>query len=220
MGFQKTASLMLLSAAIGGAAATVFWVNYYDAAPDEPFVSVNPQGEAIPAPPERSSDTVMPGMQTPVLDDREAVSDLVIPVSGVGAGQLTDSFLDSRGGGAREHKGIDITAQSGTAVLAAATGTVEKLFESDKGGTTIYIRSPGRTRIYYYAHLSGYAPGLAEGQQVSPGDVVGYVGSSGNADPSAPHLHFEIIETTPRQSWHEGRSVNPYPILKKAGSAR
>lgn len=146
-----------------------------------------------------------------------AASDaLVIPVEGVAAGQLTDTFADARGGGGRLHQALDIMAPAGSPVVAAAPGTVEKLFLSDAGGNTIYIRSPDRLTMYYYAHLQGYQPGLAEGQQVSAGQPLGTVGSTGNADPAAPHLHFAIMRTTTDAAWWDpATAINPYPLLTR-----
>ena len=143
----------------------------------------------------------------------------VMPVAGVQPEQLTDTFTAARGGGARVHDAIDIMAPRGTPVLAAADGTVEKLFTSDLGGLTIYVRSPDRRTITYYAHLDGYAPGLAEKQQVARGQRIGIVGSTGNAGPSGPQLHFAIMQTTPQSKWWEPSvAVNPYPLL--AGGRR
>jgi murein DD-endopeptidase MepM/ murein hydrolase activator NlpD len=139
---------------------------------------------------------------------------LVIPVAGVTPDKLTDTFSDSRGGGSRLHEALDIMAPRGTPVLAAAAGTVEKLFHSDAGGMTIYVRSPDRTTIHYYAHLDRYADGLHEGQAVTQGQALGAVGSSGHADPDAPHLHFEIMQTTPKAKWYEpATSIDPYPLM-------
>lgn len=137
---------------------------------------------------------------------------LMIPVLGVVAGGLTSTFAEARGD--RRHEAIDIMAPAGTTVVAAAPGTVEKLFRSDAGGNTIYVRSPDRRTIHYYAHLQGYAAGLAEGQVVEPGQPLGTVGSTGNADPAAPHLHFAILRTDPRADWHEpALAIDPYPLL-------
>jgi len=139
---------------------------------------------------------------------------LVIPVVGVAAGQLSDTFTQARANGARVHDAIDIMAPRGAAVVAAAAGRVEKLFLSNDGGNTIYVRSLDGRLIYYYAHLDGYAPGLAEGRQVEPGTPLGTVGSSGNADPAAPHLHFAIAEADPAGPWYQhAPALNPYPWL-------
>lgn len=142
------------------------------------------------------------------------VGDYVLPVAGVRPEQLTDTFTQARSGGARLHDAIDIMAPRGTPVLAASGGTVEKLFTSNAGGLTIYVRSPDRQTITYYAHLDGYAPGLAENQRVSRGQPLGTVGFTGNAGPDAPHLHFAILQTTPQAKWWEPAiAVNPYPVL-------
>lgn len=138
----------------------------------------------------------------------------VLPVEGVRPEQLTDTFSEARGGGARVHDAIDIMAPRGTPVVAAVEGTVEKLFTSKAGGLTVYVRSPDRRTITYYAHLDSYAPGLREGQALRAGDPIGRVGFTGNANPSAPHLHFAIMETTPDSDWWEpATAINPYPIL-------
>lgn len=144
-----------------------------------------------------------------------APSGLAIPVAGVRASQLTDTYSQARAGGARVHDAIDIMAPRGTAVIAAAEGTVEKLyFSHGGGGITVYVRSPDRMWIYYYAHLDGYAPGLHEGQRVARGDPIGQVGSTGNASAAGPHLHFAISRIAPGDRWyHQGAAINPYPLL-------
>jgi murein DD-endopeptidase MepM/ murein hydrolase activator NlpD len=140
-------------------------------------------------------------------------SGLAIPVAGVKAEALTDTFTQARAGG-RVHDATDIMAPHGTAVIAAAPGTVEKLFFSHGGGgITAYVRSADRGWIYYYAHLEAYAPGLHEGQQVRQGDPIGRVGSTGDASPSAPHLHFAIYRMAPGARWWQGSAINPYPLL-------
>lgn len=138
---------------------------------------------------------------------------LLLPVQGVTAAQLRDTFTDARSSG-RVHDAIDIMAPAGTPVLAVADGSVEKLFESKRGGTTLYQFNPERTRAYYYAHLQGYAQGIAEGQPLRRGQVIGYVGSTGNASADAPHLHFAVFELGPEQHWWEGAALNPYPLLR------
>ena len=139
---------------------------------------------------------------------------LAIPVAGIKAKQLTDTFTQARAGGARVHDAIDIMADEGTPVIAATDGTVEKLFFSDGGGgNTIYVRSPDQHWTYYYAHLQGYASGLAEGQAVRRGQVIGRVGHTGNASAEGPHLHFAVNRMEPGQHWWEGEPINPYPLL-------
>jgi murein DD-endopeptidase MepM/ murein hydrolase activator NlpD len=139
---------------------------------------------------------------------------LIVPVSGVARTALSDTYRDARGGGARAHEAIDIMASRGTPVIAAAPGIIEKLFQSQDGGNTIYQRSEDRRTIYYYAHLDSYAPGIAEGQRVARGRTLGAVGSTGNASESAPHLHFAVLRTTPEAKWYDTATpVDPYPLL-------
>jgi murein DD-endopeptidase MepM/ murein hydrolase activator NlpD len=137
---------------------------------------------------------------------------LVVPVAGISAAELGDTFDDARGEG-RVHDAIDIMAARGRAVLAAADGRVEKLFWSEDGGRTLYQRSSDGRLIYYYAHLDGYAAGLHEGQSLKRGQPIATVGSTGNADPSAPHLHFAVTVMQSGEPWHGGRSINPNPLL-------
>jgi murein DD-endopeptidase MepM/ murein hydrolase activator NlpD len=145
---------------------------------------------------------------------------LVLPVAGVKPEELVDTWGQSRGGGMREHHAIDIMAPRGTPVVAAAPGRVEKIFESRNGGHTVYVRSPDGATVYYYAHLDAYRPGLAEGQRVGTGDVIATVGSTGDASPEAPHLHFEIKRMAPGEGWWQGQEVNPYPLLAGKAVAR
>lgn len=137
---------------------------------------------------------------------------LTIPVQGVTTAQLRDTFSEARSEG-RVHEALDIMAPRGTPVLAVADGTVEKLFTSVPGGLTIYQFEPSGRYAYYYAHLDRYADGLQEKQEIRRGEVIGYVGSTGNADPSAPHLHFAIFELGPERQWWKGTAINPYPVF-------
>ncbi|TPG50082.1 M23 family metallopeptidase [Rhodanobacter glycinis] len=138
-----------------------------------------------------------------------AVNGLLIPVVGVKAGDLVDTFTQARGAG-RVHDAIDIMAARGTPVVAVNDGHVVKLFTSKPGGLTVYQFDPQDQVIYYYAHLDSYAPGLAEGQIVHRGDPIGFVGSTGNASADAPHLHFEIEILGPEKQWWHATSINPY----------
>ena len=140
--------------------------------------------------------------------------DLKIPVDGVDDDDLRDTYADSRGSG-RQHEALDIMAPRHTPVRAVEDGTIAKLYLSEGGGgVTIYQFDPSRTYSYYYAHLDRYAPGLREGQAVKRGELIGYVGSTGNASPSAPHLHFAIYRLTPDRQWWKGEPINAYPVLK------
>lgn len=149
----------------------------------------------------------------PSAPPAQAGTGLLIPVEGVRADHLLDTFAEARGAG-RPHDAIDIMAPRGTPVIAAAAGTVEKLFFSQGGGgITAYVRSADGRLIYYYAHLDRYAPGLHEGQRLGRGDPIGAVGSTGNASPAGPHLHFAISAMGPNDRWWQGRPINPYPLL-------
>ena len=139
---------------------------------------------------------------------------LAIPVPAINAGQLTDTFTAARGGGLRTHDAIDIMAPDGTPIIATAPGTIEKLFYSNGGGgLTIYQRSDDGGWTFYYAHLSAYVVGLHDGQRVKRGEVIGFVGHSGDASPDGPHLHFAINRMAPGDKWYQGAAVNPYPLL-------
>jgi len=131
--------------------------------------------------------------------------------------QLTDTFTEARGAG-RRHDAIDIMAGEGTPVIAAADGTVEKLFNSARGGITVYERSPDQRWVYYYAHLSAYAPGLHEGQQLKRGQVIAQVGHTGDASAAGPHLHFAVNAMAPGERWWDGTPINPYPLLAGKGA--
>jgi len=148
---------------------------------------------------------------TPAAAERPAA--LLIPVAGVTREQLADTFSDGRGG-ERKHDAIDIMAAKGTPVLAVADGSVAKLFDSEAGGLTIYQFDASGNLAYYYAHLDRYAPGLAQGQAITRGQQIGYVGHSGNANPDAPHLHFAIFRLGPEKRWWQGEAINPYPLLR------
>jgi len=141
-----------------------------------------------------------------------AADRLLVPVLGVKAMQLSDTFNDKRGG-IRRHEALDIPAPRGTPVIAVDDGRIAKLFRSIPGGLTIYHFDPGEKFAYYYAHLDSYAAGLAEGKQVKRGEVIGYVGSTGNANSANPHLHFTIFELGPEKRWWKGTAINPYPLL-------
>ena len=139
---------------------------------------------------------------------------LIIPVAGVRPDQLLDTFSDSRSEG-RTHDAIDIMAPADTPVLAAADGTIQKLWLSERGGTSIYQVSSDQKLIFYYAHLSRYADGLSEGKQVRQGEVIAYVGDTGNAGPGNYHLHFSIASISDPKRYWEGTNINPYPLLHK-----
>lgn len=183
-------------------------------APADPATLAAPS-RAAPAAMASSAAPAAPSAPSPAPAVSTAAdgSALLLPVQGITAAQLQDTFTDARSEG-RVHDAIDILAPAGTPVLAVADGTIEKLFNSDRGGLTVYQFEPGGRYCYYYAHLERYADGLAEKQTVTRGQVIGYVGSTGNASPEAPHLHFEIHTLGPEKQWWKGASLNPYPVLR------
>lgn len=138
---------------------------------------------------------------------------LAIPVRGISAGELRRQFREQRSGG-RAHYAIDIRAARGTPVLAADDGSIARLTENRLGGLTVHQLDGAKRRVYYYAHLQRYASGLAEGARVRRGQVIGYVGTSGNAPPGTPHLHFAIFKLGPEQRWWQGTAVDPYLVFR------
>ncbi len=195
---------IVVTAVLVGAAGIFAYNIGYSAGSDEVTVAgdkqvVDPQG----APPVTVAEGVVVGP-----------AGLAIPVAGVQAEQLVDTYTQARAGGARVHDAIDIMAPRGTPVVAAAPGRLEKLFFSKGGGgITAYVRSDDGRWTYYYAHLDAYAPGLHEGQRIKRGAPIGTVGSTGNANPAGPHLHFAINRMNPGEKWWEGSPINPYPLL-------
>jgi len=140
---------------------------------------------------------------------------VAVPVVGVEKRQLRDQFNERRG--TRRHEALDIMAPRATPVVAALDGRIRRLFMSDAGGNTIYLVDPEEKFIYYYAHLDRYAEDLFEGKPVRRGEVIGYVGTSGNAAEDAPHLHFGIARLPPTKEWWKGEAINPYPVLMQHG---
>jgi murein DD-endopeptidase MepM/ murein hydrolase activator NlpD len=138
---------------------------------------------------------------------------LMIPVAGVTADKLKDSFDELRGG-TRRHEALDIMSPRGTRVVSADAGRVLKLHNSVAGGLSIYIADPTQRFIMLYAHLDSYRPGLAEGMTVKKGELLGFVGSTGNASPSAPHLHFAIARSDNQKEWWKGTPLNPFLIYR------
>jgi murein DD-endopeptidase MepM/ murein hydrolase activator NlpD len=138
---------------------------------------------------------------------------LTIPVSGFPADKLVRSYHEARSG-QREHEAIDILAPRNTPVVAVEDGTIAKLFNSKAGGITLYQFDPGNQYSYYYAHLERYADGIKEGDRVRRGQILGYVGTSGNAPKETPHLHFAVYRLTADKHWWEGTPIDPYGILR------
>lgn len=138
---------------------------------------------------------------------------LLLPVANVRPNELPNTFDEARAGGARRHDALDIRAPRGTPVLSADAGLITKLFTSDAGGLTIYASEPSGRFVYYYAHLDRYDPRVREGMPISRGDTIGYVGTTGNAPPNTPHLHFAVMKLGDPNRWWDGAPINPYPLL-------
>ncbi|HMN10495.1 MAG TPA: M23 family metallopeptidase [Gemmatimonadaceae bacterium] len=143
---------------------------------------------------------------------------LMVPVAGVAPERVADTFTARRG--QRIHSALDIMAPRGTPVVSAGAGKVWKVRSNTLGGLTVYVLDADERFVYYYAHLDRYAKGLAEGQALQPGDVIGYVGTTGNAPPNTPHLHFQVLLYKGNGRWWDGDPLNPRPYLAREGRAR
>ncbi|MBA3487665.1 MAG: M23 family metallopeptidase [Lysobacter sp.] len=219
--------LVFLAGALVGANAVFFLMTR-----DAPAPEVAAQGEVPMQPAAPATDTptrppsalpgTSPGQPTGARPPQRppaaplvaapAPGKLIVPVQGISAAQLSDTFKDARGSD-RVHDAMDILAPHGTPVFAVADGHVEKLFTSKQGGLTLYQFEPSGTYVYYYAHLAAYAKGMVEGKPLRRGEVIGYVGSTGNADVAAPHLHFAVSLLGPEKQWWKAAAINPYPLL-------
>jgi peptidoglycan LD-endopeptidase LytH len=220
-------SMLLVVVAAGWAAPVMLRRVLFALGPgDSPAAAPPGADPAAPAgevPSARDTSAVLPALQEPTLAAQPPVvaapsagipgAGLLIPVQGVRAENLVDTYEQARGQG-RRHDAIDIMASRGTRVLAVADGVVMKLFQSERGGTTLYELAPDRRTIYYYAHLDRYAPGMVEGRALRRGEVLGYVGNTGDAGPGNYHLHFEVSTTTDPARYWGGTPQNPYPLLR------
>lgn len=194
------------------AAVVLFWAA---GAPDPTVMSAmraaTPIAIQSPAQVNKAALSSMQRVARPAVVIIQPVSPrLLIPVAGVTARQLSDTFNQARGMD-RRHEALDIPAAKGTHVFAVADGKVAKLFTSKPGGLTIYQFDTREKYAYYYAHLDRYAEGVAEGVLLKRGDLIGYVGMTGNA--VTPHLHFAIFEQGPEKQWWKGAAINPFALL-------
>jgi murein DD-endopeptidase MepM/ murein hydrolase activator NlpD len=176
-------------------------------------ITISPTSDEVPAAVTRpmTGDAEATIAVDPVADRRRR--GLQLPVKGMTRDDLLDTFADLRGG-TRRHEAIDVLASRHTPVVAVEDGTVARLFLSEPGGITVYQFDPSKQYVYYYAHLEGYAPGLTEGDHLSKGQVIGYVGTTGNAPRDTPHLHFAIFKLAEPTRWWEGTPIDPYQVLK------
>ena len=192
-------------------ASAAFVLGACVARPWQPVEDVPSRRPAAAQMADRAAAPVAPPPST-VASPPVALQGLLIPVEGIARHQLVDSFDDRRG--VRRHRALDIMAPRGTRVLAAADGEVAKIYRHSLGGLSVYQYDAERRFSFYYAHLDGYAEGLREGAWLRRGETVGFVGSTGNAPQSAPHLHFAVLELTAERKWWKGTPVNPHPLFE------
>lgn len=174
--------------------------------------------QASGAPAAQPSRPAPPASASTVAVGDPPLRPLAVPVQGVAAAQLQDTYHAARGG-SRQHQALDIAAPRGRPVYAADDGTPVKLFRSVPGGLTLYQFDPERRVAYYYAHLDRYADGLREGMALRRCELIGYVGTSGNAPPDAPHLHFAVFRLGALRQWWVGSAVDPLPALRAGAAA-
>jgi murein DD-endopeptidase MepM/ murein hydrolase activator NlpD len=178
-------------------------------------VEVKPSLKETPppvSPPEPEAGEAVPVMSANIVEELRR-RNLTLPVQGIKKDDLRDTFNELRGG-TRRHEAIDILAPRRTPVFAVEDGEIARLFFSEAGGITIYQFDPGEDYVYYYAHLERYADGLKEGDDVKRGEIIGYVGTTGNAPRDTPHLHFAIFKMTDEKRWWQGSAIDPYSVLR------
>jgi murein DD-endopeptidase MepM/ murein hydrolase activator NlpD len=202
--------LAVIGVAYCAGALTAHWTWGRMAAAISRRPSAGVEVQPAPAPPHEPAPRGTMG-EAAATDDL-AARDLLIPVDGVRSSDLRQSFMESRNG--REHEALDILAPRNSPVRAVASGRIAKLHASERGGLTVYQFDASERYCYYYAHLERYAEDLHEGMAVDRGQIIGYVGTSGNAPPDTPHLHFAIFAMGPEKRWWEGRPIDPYPVLQ------
>lgn len=179
----------------------------------EPVIANPSEPKIAPAPPESAPSATAPEPRISATPPAPGSAKLMVPVAGVGPHQLRDTYSAARSEG-RTHNAIDIMAAQGTPVLAAADGVIRKFFYSQRGGNTLYQLNPEGNMVLYYAHLDRYAEGLFEGKQVKRGEVIGYVGDTGNAGPGNYHLHFAVWTITDAKRFFHGENINPFALLQ------
>ena len=215
--------------ALGVALAIVAWKQ--PVATQPPLQSVETGTRANPAPmtqvqlqaptgalvPTRPSASPAQGNEADPAADlaRLRTRGLALPLPTVSAAQLSDNYTQTRAAGAA-HEALDIMAPRGTPVVAIDDGRIAKLFLSKAGGITLYQFDPSGDFAYYYAHLDRYADGIVEGEYLRKGQLLGFVGSTGNARPDAPHLHLAVFRLGPERQWWRGTPINPFLIWRSA----
>ena len=180
-----------------------------------PLTPVDAVEAELPEPPWESPPPEAPLAVTD--EDYLVERGLMVPVEGVVPEKVPDTYMQPRDGGARTHQAVDILAKRGTPVLSADSGVVLRLAKSTLGGITIYATDPDRRFVFYYAHLDGYAEGLREGKAIAQGEVIGYVGTTGNAPKNTPHLHFQLMRYVDARTWWGGPPLDPRAFLTQPG---
>jgi len=201
--------ILLTSAAL--IALVLYYIDWRSTASQRVQAAASTPAPAPAQEPQTVQATNPPGISQQDLDDLTR-RQLVTPLADLKVSDILDTFSATRSGG-RRHEAADLLAPRGTPIHAIGPGDIRKLFTSVQGGLTIYQFDPDEVWCYYYAHLDRYADDLHEGQRVKAGDVIGYVGTSGNAPPGTPHLHLAIVKIGPDKRWWKGVPVNPYPVL-------
>ena len=222
---------VVYAAAAGFIAGMVVMAGLFTIFPAGPWNAAEPPAEAaasVPAAPS-TKPVPPPAMPVPASTPPQTIAvvpsigadpvaelrgrHLALPVKGSATDDIQDTFDDTRGT-SRRHEAIDVIAERHTPIVAVEDGTIARLFLSDAGGITVYQFDPTSSFCYYYAHLQAYADGLKEGDRVKRGDVIGYVGTTGNAPKDTPHLHFAIFQLTDKKRWWEGTPIDPYKVLR------
>ncbi len=178
----------------------------------KPSLKETPPAVSPPPPELRANAPSVPAMSADATADLRSRA-LALPVQGIQKNDLRDTFDEARGG-TRRHEALDILAPRNTPVFAVEDGRIARLFLSDAGGITLYQFDPSETYVYYYAHLEKYADGLKEGDRIKRGQIIGYVGTTGNAPRDTPHLHFAIFKMTDEKRWWQGTPIDPYSVLR------
>jgi murein DD-endopeptidase MepM/ murein hydrolase activator NlpD len=212
MGFLSGMMVMAALATIFPSGAAVVTEPLVQAAPNKVEVKPTKKEEPAPVAPPPPAATTIPAMSNNVVEDLRN-RQLTLPVHGIKRDDLRDTFNETRGS-SRRHEALDVLAPRNTPVLAVEDGKIAKLFLSDAGGITIYQFDPTVSYCYYYAHLERYAEGLKEGAPIKRGQVIGYVGTTGNAPRDTPHLHFAIFKLTDEKNWWQGTAIDPYSVLR------
>ena len=216
------ATLVVTTAAIafGAGAGVDSWLRVYGppqpagavAAQDRPAIeTVSHESSPARAEPKMLADLSRPKATAGVVDS----GTLRMPIDGVDVESLKGGFAEARTG--HPHEAVDILVPRNTPIHAVDNGTIAKLFVSKAGGLTVYQFDPSSELCYYYAHLERYADDLHEGNAIRKGDVIGYVGTSGNAPKNTPHLHFAVFHLDERKHWWQGTALDPYRVFKERG---